>query len=86
MHLLQSPEDSRQLAALMRHFNTNLSKEAARLHNCSGPLLKRRYRAIPISDEEPAQIDRLRYILSQGCKENLVAKPAERARCDRHCR
>lgn len=77
MHLLLSPEDSHQLASFMRHFNTNLSKEAGRLHNWSGPLLKRRYRSISISDEEPAQIDRLRYILSQGCKENLVARPAD---------
>ena len=77
MHLLLSPEDSLQLADFMRHVNTNLSKEAGRLHNWSGPMFQRRYRSISISGEEAAQIDRLRYILRQGCKENLVARPAD---------
>ncbi len=77
MHLLLSPEDSLQLANFMRHFKTNLSKEAGRLHNWSGSLLKPRYRSISVSGEEAAQIGRLRYILRQGCKENLVAKPAD---------
>ncbi len=35
----------------------------------------RRYRPIIISDEEAAQVARLRYILEQGVKENLVASP-----------
>jgi hypothetical protein len=30
---------------------------------------------IPVSDEPEAQVARLRYILENGCKENLVAKP-----------
>jgi hypothetical protein len=33
-----------------------------------------RYRAIVVSGEEAAQIDRLRYVLSQGVKEALVEK------------
>jgi REP element-mobilizing transposase RayT len=77
LHLLLSPKDIFELAAFMRHFNTNLSKEAARLHDWSGPLLQRRYQAIPVSDEEEVQIARLRYILEQGCKENLVARPSD---------
>ena len=77
LHLLLSPRDAHQLAAFMRHCNTNLSKEAGRLHDWSGPLLQRRYQAIPVSGEEAVQIDRLRYLLSQGCKENLVAKPID---------
>jgi REP element-mobilizing transposase RayT len=77
LHLLLSPEDVYALAAFMRHFNTNLSKEAGRIHDWSGPLLQRRFQAIPVSDEEAAQIARLRYILEQGCKENLVARPQD---------
>jgi REP element-mobilizing transposase RayT len=77
LHLLLSPESAYAQAAFMRHFNTNLSKEAGRLHDWSGPLLQRRYQSISISDEEEMQIARLRYLLEQGCKENLVAKPAD---------
>ena len=39
-----------------------------------GPLLQRRYQAIPVSTEEEAQVGRLRYLLAHGCKEGLVAK------------
>ena len=77
LHLLLSASDAQELAAFMRHFNTNLSKEAGRLHDWSGPLLQRRYQAIPVSEEAEVQIARLRYVLEQGCKENLVARPAD---------
>jgi REP element-mobilizing transposase RayT len=77
LHLLLSPANVYALADFMRHFNTNLSKEAGRLHDWSGPLLQRRYQSILVSQEEEAQIARLRYILEQGCKENLVAKPSD---------
>jgi hypothetical protein len=58
----------------MCYLLTNLSKEAGRLHHWRGPLFQRRYQAIPVSSEEDAQTGRLRYILSHGCKEGLVAK------------
>jgi hypothetical protein len=40
-------------------------------------LWSRRYQAIVVSDEPEAQVTRLRYMLSQGVKEGLVAHPAE---------
>jgi len=73
-HLLVSPKDAYQLAAFMRYFNTNLSKEAGRLHRWRGTLIQRRYRAILVSEEPVAQIARLRYLLAHGVKEGLVAK------------
>lgn len=76
-HLLVSADHSRQLAEFMRHVNTNLSKEAGRLHDWSGAVFERRYQAIPVSEEEGAQIERLRYILAQGTKAGLVARPRE---------
>jgi hypothetical protein len=36
-----------------------------------------RYRAIVVSQEEAAQIERLRYVLSNGCKEGLVGRPQD---------
>lgn len=76
-HLLVSPENAQQLADFMRYLNTNLSKEAGRVHGWEGSLLQRRYQAIPISDEEIVQVARLRYVLSQGCKEGLVSRPSD---------
>jgi len=73
-HLLVSPVDAYQLAAFMRYFNTNLSKEAGRLHRWRGTIIQRRYRAILVSDEPAAQIARLRYLLAHGVKEGLVSK------------
>lgn len=74
IHLLASPTNAQQLAAFMQYFNGNLSKEVGRLHDWEGPLWERRYRAIVIADEQ-SQIERLRYIFEQGCKEGLVASP-----------
>jgi hypothetical protein len=73
-HLLLTPRDARELAAFMCYTLTNLSKEAGRLHRWRGPLFQRRYQAIPVSTEEDAQTGRLRYLLSHGCKEGLVAR------------
>jgi hypothetical protein len=92
-HGLVTPKDARELAGFCCYVNTNLSKEAGRLHRWRGPLLQRRYQAIPVSTEEEAQVGRLRYLLAHGCKEGLVAKLADwpGAHCaqalstDKHC-
>lgn len=73
-HALLTPKDARELARFCCYVNTNLSKEAGRLHRWRGPLLQRRYQAIPVSTEEEAQVGRLRYLLAHGCKEGLVGK------------
>lgn len=76
-HLLLSVESALQLARFMNYVNSNLAREAGRLHGWKEKFWGRRYQAIVVSQEEAAQIDRLRYILSHGCKEGLVARPQE---------
>ena len=76
-HLLLRPSSARQLSYFMGYFNGNLAKEAGRLHRWREKFWGRRYRDIPVSFEPEAQIDRLRYLLEQGCKENLVARPQD---------
>ena len=76
-HLLVIPDSERQLAAFMQFLNTNLSKQLGQLHNWRGPLFQRRYQAIPVSDEDEAQIARLRYLLEHGAKEGLVLRPED---------
>lgn len=76
-HLLLSVESALQLARFMNYFNSNLAREAGRLHRWREKFWGRRYQAIVVSDEEGAQMDRLRYVLSHGCKEGLVARPRD---------
>jgi REP element-mobilizing transposase RayT len=76
-HLLVRVETPHQLAGFMQYFKANLAKEVGRIYGWKEKLWGRRYRPILVSDEEPAQVARLRYILSQGCKEGLVSSPLE---------
>lgn len=76
-HLLVTARDARQLAAFMGHFKARVAREINRLRGRRDTLWGRRYSAIVVSHEEAAQVARLRYILSQGCKEGLVARPEE---------
>ena len=76
-HLLLRPASASQLAAFMNYLNSNIAREAGRLYHWREKFWGRRYRPVPVSFEPEAQIARLRYLLSQGCKEGLVAKPQD---------
>lgn len=76
-HLLLTVESARQLAKFVGYFQGNLAKEAGRLHGWRGPFWHRRYQHIVVSDESEAQIARLRYIMANSCKENLVSSPLD---------
>lgn len=76
-HLLLSVPDAHRLARFMQYLNANLAREIGRLVDWPSHLWSRRYQAILVSDEPTAQIDRLRYVLSQSCKEGLVPSPLE---------
>jgi hypothetical protein len=73
-HLILAVKDVRQLAAFMELFNGKLAKEVARLVGWKDKIWSRRYQAIPISQEEAAQMERFEYVLANGCKEGLVAR------------
>jgi len=76
-HLIAWVKDAKRLARFAGYFNSNLAREVARLTGWTGKIWERRYQAIVISDEEEAQVARLRYTLSHGVKENLVARLRE---------
>ena len=71
-HMLVRAEDAQDLALFMGYFNSNLAREVVRLTGWTDKVFSRRYQAIPISDEEAAQVERLEYLLSHGVKEDLV--------------
>lgn len=76
-HLLATVQSAHQLALFVGYLNANLAKEAGRLHGWREKFWSRRYQAIPVSEEEAAQLDRLRYVLSHGAKEGLVRSPRD---------
>ena len=76
-HLLLRATSALQLARFMNYLNSNIAREAGRLHRWREKFWGRRYRAVPVSFEPEAQVARLRYLLSQGCKEGLVARPQD---------
>ncbi|HEY0512697.1 MAG TPA: transposase [Thermoanaerobaculia bacterium] len=76
-HLLLRVDDAEQLARFMGYFNSKLAREVARLTGWRQKIWSRRYQAIVISNEEAAQVARLVYVLSNSCKEGLVARLAD---------
>ena len=77
LHILIRVDDSQQLSRFMGYFLSKLAREVTRLTGWRDKVFARRYQAIPVSEEERAQIGRLIYILSNGCKEDLVAEPQD---------
>ena len=75
-HLLVSSSDGRAFALFLGYVNSNVAREMGRLHDWRGPFWGSRGRPIPILDESAA-IERLRYVMSQGVKEGLVADPID---------
>ena len=74
-HWLVGAADVDQLAGFMGYVKSNLAREAGRIVDWSEKFWGRRYRAIEISPRSrSAWIDRLRYVLSHGPKENLVLR------------
>lgn len=76
-HLLLTAADARRLAAFMNFLNSNLAREIGRTVRWREKFWGRRYQAIPVSDEESAQVERLIYLLRHGCKEGLVRRPTD---------
>lgn len=76
-HLLVVPEDAEALSGFMTYFAGNLAKEVGRLHDWPQRVYGQRYAHVITSDEPEAQEKRLRYVLSNGCKEGLVRRPED---------
>ena len=74
-HFLVVPKDGEALSGFMQHVNSNVAREAGRLHRWKEKFWSRRARVIWTSDEPEAQIARLVYLLEQGVKEGLVWSP-----------
>ena len=69
--------DAPTLSAFMDHLNGNLARELGRLFDWRERFWSRRYRAIYVGEGRWIQTNRLKYLLSQGCKEGLVEHASE---------
>ena len=77
IHLLVQPQSTKQMSDFMRYVNSNIARKIGRLYGWQERFWSKRYSAIIVTDEEVAQVGRLRYLLSQGVKEGLVAHPED---------
>ncbi len=75
-HLIVSIDSVSELARFMGYINGNIARVVGRLHRWTEGFWGRRYTSIEILDDE-AQVERLGYVLSHGCKEGLVADPRD---------
>ncbi len=73
-HLLLSSKDVTHLASFMQYIGSNIAREVGRQHDWKEKFWSRRYHASVVLDET-AQLDRLKYILSNSVKEGLVKHP-----------
>ena len=73
-HLLLSSKDAASTSSFMQFILSNIAREIGRLRNWREKFWGRRYRASVVLDEA-AQIERLKYILSNSVKEGLVKHP-----------
>ena len=76
-HLLITVDDAEQMARFMNYVQSNVAREAGRLAQWREKFWGRRYQAIVVTEEEAAQLERMEYVLAQGCKEGLVPKPQD---------
>lgn len=74
LHLLLIADDTERVAEFMQYVGSRLAREVNRITGWSGPVFNGRYSMIVITQEEAAQVERLKYLLAQGCKENLVER------------
>lgn len=76
IHIIVRFETALQGAAFKRFLFGCISKEVKRFYNTSEVVFDRRCRQIPCVDSE-SELARLKYVLSNSCKEGLVRSPLE---------
>ena len=77
LHMLISPQDAKQMAGFMGQVGSNIARRIGKQVRWREKFWGRRYRAIVVSNEETAQVARLRYLLAHGAKEGFVASPMD---------
>ncbi|MCO4762799.1 MAG: transposase [Myxococcales bacterium] len=71
-HLLISAKDAAEKSQFIGFVNCNITKKLNHINKRKGSSWARRFTEVPVTEDEFTQTWRLRYLLSQGVKENLV--------------
>ena len=74
VHLIITAANIKLLSDFMRYVNSNIAREAGRLHSWREKFWGRRFSDITILDDGKL-LERAHYLLSHGCKEGLVLRP-----------
>ncbi|MCH9648239.1 MAG: transposase [Deltaproteobacteria bacterium] len=74
-HLLISAKSQKQISSFMEFVSSNIAREVNLLHKWKTRFWAKPYTGIPVVGRDAIQIERLKYILSQGTKEGLVDSP-----------
>ena len=77
LHLLATFRDPKQMADFMRFFTRKVSIEVKKIHDWSDRVFPEPYVHIELAQEDVTELQRLRYILANGCKEGLVLSPLD---------
>ena len=64
------------ISAFVGYIKSNIARELGAIHDWKEKFWGRRFRAISVLDE-PALLGRVQYVLSHGCKEDLVSRPGD---------
>lgn len=76
-HLLMRVLSALLMSKFMSYVKGNIAKELGHLHGWKEKFWGRRYHSASVADSEEAMMERFMYVLSNGCKESLVASPLE---------
>jgi REP element-mobilizing transposase RayT len=76
-HLLLIVDDAKEVSDFMRDLQSKAAREVNRLTGWKGPVFERRYEMTVVTNEEASQVERLKYVLANGVKENLVERVCE---------
>ena len=76
-NLLTLAPNAHELSGFMNHVNSNIARKLGRLRGQRERFWSRRYRAIIVGPGRWIQVNRLKYLIAQGTKENLVGSPAQ---------
>ena len=74
-HMLMRVLSAKRMADFVGFVKCNIAKEVGRLHDWKQTFWGGRYYSASLADSEEDQAARFMYILSNGCKEDLVASP-----------
>lgn len=77
LHMLLGVQSPLLMSRFVGFVKGNIAKELGHLYDWREHFWGKRYHSAPVGSSEQSQLERFMYILSNGCKEGLVASPLD---------